>query len=543
LPQTEEQVFVKVDGRQLDLAAAKLLRVTLEQALLLPDAFDIVLASGLDWLRKGTFDIGKEVRLELAQGAGSRKTLITGEITGLMPIMTQDNEVELRVRGYDKSHRLLRGRHTRLFHQMKDSDIAQRIAQEAGLGCNSEATSEVHEQVLQHNQTNLEFLQQRATTIGYQVGVQENELYFLPIGTSSSGAALKPVDLAWGDNLEELEVSRTTSAQATKVLVRGWDPARKTPVVGESRASSVGPELDDHDTGSDIISRAFGMEAPMTVIREDIFSQAGADRLAQAIGNELQGCLTTAEGVASGNPYLHPGVEVKIKGVGIFDGQYPVSSTRHIVDQLGYRTTFSVEGSRASMPTTLHASPSDPAHAGLDFRFTIGLVTNNNDPLKQGRVKVKLPALADDLELEWCRLLSPFAGNGRGIYFVPEIDDEVLVAFVGDQPIVVGSMWNGIDNPPFTESSSGNGVDRRGIKSRSGHFIALDDRTNQEEIVIEDKNHNQIKIESANNRLHISLKGDIVIEAQANLKLKSAGDMDIEAGGRLNIKGATVNIN
>jgi phage protein D len=543
VPQTDEQVFVKVNGRQVDLAAAKLLRVTLEQALLLPDAFDIVLASGLDWLKEGTFDIGKEVKLELAQGLGSRKTLITGEITGLMPSMTQDNEVELRVRGYDKSHRLLRGRYTRLFNQVKDSDIAQRIAQESGLGCHSEATSEVHEQVLQHNQTNLEFLQHRAATIGYQVGVQDNELYFLPVGTSPSGAALQPLDLTWGDTLEEFEVSRTTPAQATKVLVRGWDPARKVAVVGESRSSTVGPDLTDHDSGSDIITRAFGMEAPMTIIREDVFSQAGADRLAQAVGDELQGCLTTADGTAGGNPELRPGAEVQINGVGIFDGTYRVSSARHIFDQLGYRTMFGVEGSRSSNPPTLHASPSEGGRSGLDFSFTIGIVTNNADPLKQGRVKVKLPALADDLELEWCRLLSPFAGKDRGLYFVPEIDDEVLVAFVGDQPIVVGSMWNGRDNPPFTESSSGNGVDRRGIKSRSGHFIALDDRTNQEEIVIEDKNHNQIKIESASNQLHISLKGDIVIESQANLKLKSAGDMDIEAGGRLNIKGATVNIN
>jgi phage protein D len=541
--QTDEQVFVKVDGRQLDLAAAQLLRVGLEQALLLPDTFDIVLAGGLDWLKEGSFDIGKEVQLELVNGSGTRKTLITGEVTGLMPSMTQDNDVHLQVRGYDKSHRLLRGRQTRLFNQTKDSDIAQRIAQEVGLGCNYEATQEVHQQVLQHNQTNLEFLQERAAAIGYQVGVQAQELYFLPLGESPSGAALEAIDLTWGDSLEEFEVSRTTPAQATKVLVRGWDPVNKVAVVGESRPSTAGPELSNPDTGSDVIGKAFGMSAPMTVIREDVFTQAEADRLAQAICDELQGCFTTAVGTASGNPALHPGAEVRINGVGIFDGKYRISSTRHIFDQLGYRTTFNVEGSRKPHATAIHASPGVSAKSGQDFHLTPGIVTNNADPLNQGRVKVKLPALADELELGWCRLLSPFAGGNHGFYFVPEIDDEVLVAFIGDQPIVIGALWNGKDTPPFTDVASDRGVRRRGIRSDSGHLLYFDDTARQETVVIEDKNHNQIKIESQNNRLHITVKGEIVIETEGNLNLKSSGNMNIEAGGRLNIKGATVNIN
>src|SRR5687768_2725220 len=212
MPRTDEQVYIKVNGRQLDLAAAKLIRVTLDQALLLPDAFDIVLAGGLEWLKDGTFDIGKEVELELAQGS-TRKTLITGEVTGLMPSMTAYNEVQLEVRGYDKGHRLLRGRYTRSFVQMTDSDIAQRIAQEMGFGSNIKATSEVQEYVFQHNQTNLEFLQQRAGAIGYQTGVHGDTLYFLPTGDPPDGGSTKPEKLTWGGNLEEFEVLRTTPSQ------------------------------------------------------------------------------------------------------------------------------------------------------------------------------------------------------------------------------------------------------------------------------------------------------------------------------------------
>ena len=90
--------------------------------------------------------------------------------------------MQLQVRGYDKCHRLLRGRYTRSFVQMTDSDIAQRISQELGLASNIEPTSEVQEYVFQHNQTNLEFLQQRAAAIGYQTGVYDETLYFIRNG-------------------------------------------------------------------------------------------------------------------------------------------------------------------------------------------------------------------------------------------------------------------------------------------------------------------------------------------------------------------------
>jgi phage protein D/phage baseplate assembly protein gpV len=539
MPRTDEQVYIKVDGRQIDLAAAKLIRVTLDQALVLPDAFDIVLAGGLEWLKDGTFGIGKEVKLELAQGSARRKTLITGEVTGLMPSMTAYNEVQLQVRGYDKGHRLLRGRYTRSFVQMTDSDIAQRIAQELGFGANIKATSEVQEYVFQHNQTNLEFLQQRAAAIGYQTGVYDNTLYFVPVGDPPDGGSATPSELTWGENLEEFEVIRTTPSQPTEVVVRGWDPKRKEAIVGQSQRSDTGPELEDVDTGGEVVKNVFNMDAPMTVSRGDIATQAAADRMAQAISDELQSGFTTAEGSATGDPNLRPGAEVNITGVGAFEGKYRVSSARHCFDQLGYRTSFNVEGSR------LPASPvaGGPAHGslnlnkGLDGSLAFGLVTNNQDPLDMGRVKVKLPSLAAELESNWCRVLAPTAGNDRGFFFLPEVGDEVLVTFVGDTPVVLGSLWNGQDVPPFPASQavSNGAVNLRILESRSGHLLMFDDTDRDEKLVIQDKGGNEIVIESASNKLTITTHG--------NIELNAGGDIKITADGTLNLKGSTVNIN
>ncbi|MGB7442565.1 MAG: phage baseplate assembly protein V [Coleofasciculaceae cyanobacterium] len=157
---------------------------------------------------------------------------------------------------------------------------------------------------------------------------------------------------------------------------------------------------------------------------------------------------------------------------------------------------------------------------------TIGLVTNNKDPDGLGRVKVKFPWLSQDEESYWARIVTPMAGNDRGIYFLPEVDDEVLVAF--DQgnmalPYILGALWNGKDKPPTTNDDGKN--NQRIIKSRSGHQIILDDTEGEEKIIIQDKTgKNQISIDSQENTMNIKVEKDLTIETKGKIILKSSDD-------------------
>jgi phage baseplate assembly protein V len=190
----------------------------------------------------------------------------------------------------------------------------------------------------------------------------------------------------------------------------------------------------------------------------------------------------------------------------------------------------------------------------------IALVTNNHDPQGLGRVKVRFPRLGDDDESDWLRIVSPMAGKGRGIFFLPEVDDEVLVAFEegsSDRGFVLGALWNGSDKPP--ESNSDGANNNRIITSRSGHVIRLNDKDGDEQIEIVDKSkNNRIVIKTSDNSISIQAEGNITVEATGKLRLAGAkveihsdgqlkadagAEMDLSASGQLNAKGSVINLN
>ncbi len=198
---------------------------------------------------------------------------------------------------------------------------------------------------------------------------------------------------------------------------------------------------------------------------------------------------------------------------------------------------------------------------GRIYGVVVGVVTNNKDDEGLCRVKVKFPWLVDDDESYWARLVSPMAGKERGIVFLPEVDDEVLVVFEhGDvnRPYILGALWNGEDKPPETNSDGKNNI--RLIKSRSGHTIVLDDTDGSEKIEISDKSEkNSITIDTKNNSIAITSEQDVEIKApkgkicldckelelksSAAAKVEAGAGMDIKASANMNIKGATINLN
>jgi uncharacterized protein involved in type VI secretion and phage assembly len=195
------------------------------------------------------------------------------------------------------------------------------------------------------------------------------------------------------------------------------------------------------------------------------------------------------------------------------------------------------------------------------YGVVVGIVTNNQDPDKLHRVKVQFPWLDGSTESHWARVATPMAGKKRGLYFLPEVEDEVLVAFEHgsiDFPCVIGSLWNGKDTPP--ESNSDHQNNNRALHSRSGHIIRFVDKSGSESIEIIDKQGTQkIVISSKDNTITISAQSDIVIKSstgkvkvegvgveitsQTDVKIKASTTMDVQAGAIMNVKGSLIKLN
>ncbi len=169
------------------------------------------------------------------------------------------------------------------------------------------------------------------------------------------------------------------------------------------------------------------------------------------------------------------------------------------------------------------------------YEPVIALVTDNKDPKKLGRVKVKIPVLHNDETTWWCPIVMLGAGKNRGWFFIPEKDDEVLVLFEHgdmDRPLIVGALWNGKDKPP---DKNPGGNPRRVIKSRSGSKIIFDDEKNQ--LIIEDGTGcGRITYEADINKMTIeALKGDVCFQSPTGEMQIVAKEAELTAGQKLEI--------
>jgi uncharacterized protein involved in type VI secretion and phage assembly len=179
------------------------------------------------------------------------------------------------------------------------------------------------------------------------------------------------------------------------------------------------------------------------------------------------------------------------------------------------------------------------------FGVVTGVVTNNVDPEKIGRVKVRFPWLSDEDESEWARLAVPMAGPKAGTFFLPEVDDEVLVAFEqGDMrfPYVLGCLWHGGD-PPAEPPQDDDAGKQRVIRSRSGLSIKLDDTDGAELIEIADSSGtSKIVIDAAAGTILVEGDKGVTVRA-ANGPLELEGQsVTIKAQAKVDVQGAQINL-
>ena len=354
---------VRVDG--VELASGRLLSIVIDGDTDNPDAAVVVLIPDA----APTHFFGRGLDLATIDG----ENVFNGEIIEAAATVDRSGRSIVTIRALNRAHRLTLEKRTRTFEGRSDADIARQLALESGL--QAETGTEVliqHDHVYQQNQTDLEFLMERASRIGYEVFVDQMTLHFRRRRASVPTAiGCQPEAV-----LLDLFLAKLSSASsAVEVSVRGWDPVKKEPIIGTARQDviALSAAAPDADPRRAMVDLGF-VEA----------LQTGATSYAAALGtlSALTARNLSSEMRVEGSAALRVRGTVILQGVGsAFDGEYHVTQTSH---RLG--------GSGEGWHTLLRLVRAD-----------------------------------------------------RALFVLPEVGDEVLVAFEHgdvDQPIIVGSLWN-----------------------------------------------------------------------------------------------------
>lgn len=337
---------VLINGAPLSIdVEADLMTVIVHEDIVAPSMFTLKLSNWdikqhkVTWSDDDTwFTMGNEVEIHMGYVNNLQKIMV-GEITALEPEFCVSEFPTVVVRGYDRRHRLMRGRQTKTFIQMKDSEIASQLAIEARLTPKVEDTKVKLEYVLEHNQTHLEFLQERAQRIGYEVVVEEKTLFFRPHQNTDSPVLTLDIDKT---DLMEFYPRLTTLPEVGQVNVRGWNPKEKAEIVGQAKAGDEGTTMGGSKTGP-TVANVFGSSIN-TSVKQPVFSQAEADQIAIGYLKDMALEYITGEGTCVGRTDLRAGEVIKLQGIGQrFSGNYYVTSTTHTcLPRQGYRTRFTV---------------------------------------------------------------------------------------------------------------------------------------------------------------------------------------------------------
>jgi len=331
---------IKINSKKVDkeiYANLEKVKVSLSVASL--DVAMVVFYDPLSKLQDdANFDIGKDITISM--GAEKYEEIFQGEIVRIDYDFSRGQSPKVHLICYDKLHKLTKMTHSRPFIKMKDSDIAKKMAGEAGLQSSIDATSKKHEYIFQNNESNLDFLRRRADLIGYELAIDEGKMIFKKARFKDKK---KSVNLDWHDTLIDFKVRMDSANIPEEVMVSSWDYVKKEGVEEKVKAG------DEPKVGSakkmatkEVKSKLKNKSKNYTLDIPNILS-GEAKEIAKAKLTALSMNYLKASGSAEGEPKITAGKLLKVGNLGKkLDGEYYITSCEHIYTGSSYRTFFEV---------------------------------------------------------------------------------------------------------------------------------------------------------------------------------------------------------
>lgn len=460
--------------------------------------------------------VGQHIRIEVADATGA---LFSGTITADEQRYSAGGELECRIRAYDDLFKLRKQQHVRSFDNTTIFDVITSVAREHGMEVQGGNTGVISNQLVQWQQSDLEFINELAAQSARYLILRDNTIKLIDDQGENGG---EPVKLMLGANLHFVQSARNIDSACSQVDTSAWDPSRATYTEGQE-VSAVADVMRDTSLNT--------LDAERVQVNQIARSTEQASVLARAEITRRRAAVSSVSGDVDGSADLYPGKIVTIIGVeALLNEQYMLTSCfHHLSRQQGYTVSFST-------------SPPPSVETKKTSSIALGVVVDVDDPDELGRIRVELPAIGA-IETSWMQVVLPGAGVGKGIVAIPDVDDHVLVLFVDGDP-VNGVVLGGV----YGEHSPRHGVESGRVRSitvhsKSGHELTLSDERN--EICLRCSDGHELKmtpgrirlandegscLEMTHNRVALSSKRDLTIEAPGRSLTFRAAAVEFERG-------------
>lgn len=477
---------------------------------------------------------GKEI--EITAGYHSDEETIFKGIVIKHNLRIRASSAQLIVECKDEAVKMTVGRKSKYFYESTDSDIFEEIIGKYGLSKEVEVTNYNHAELVQYNASDWDFVVSRAQANGKLCFVDDGTITVAKPNVSQSEIET----VTFGGSLLDFDAEIDARHQVKKVAAYSWNHADQEVVEIEGKDPNV--SLNGNLSVSDL-NKTIGLES-MELRHGGVVTDTELQDWADAKWLFQQLAKVRGRVKFQGIPSVKPNTILKLEGVGDrFNGNVYVTGIQHVISEGNWvvNAQFGLSTEWFSETFEISAKPASgllPAIQGLQ----VGIVSQlEEDPDGEDRILVQIPIVNNEEEGIWCRIASPDAGENRGIYFRPEIGDEVIVGFINDDPndaIVLGMLHSSAKPSPITATDDNH---EKGIITRSEMKVLFDDdkkiitiETPAGKMITLDEDEGAITIEDDNSNI-ITINSD-------GISMESAGDISLKASGDVNIEGTNVSI-
>ncbi len=444
---------------------------------------------------------------------------------------------QLQVICKDKCLKMTINRKNGIFTETKDSDLISQIVGDNGLESDVTATTIQHKEIVQYYSTDWDFIMNRAELNGFVVTTEGGKL----IAAKPDVSATPELSVTFGYDIHEFEGEIDATYQYAGVEGNSWDMGSQSVVNATASEPTVNEQ--GNITGStlaDVLGAGNNLINSSVALDQDHVKTWVDSALLKSRLSQYKGSITF-----QGSSKAKPNTTIQLNGLGDrFNGNAYISGVVHTLSEgtwdtevrIGLSAEWFVEKHPVVAP---NASGLIPGIKGLQT----GIVKKiDSDPDNEFRVQVEIPILGADGEYVWARLCSFYTGSGFGAYFMPELNDEVILGFMNDDPrfpVILGSVFSSSISPSETPEENNyikTLLTREGMQMKfdeenkvitvltpGGNTIVLSDQ--DKGITVTDQNNNQIQMNDSG----------IVVDSQSDLTLKAAQGVTVQ--------GATISIN